>query len=105
MPVGGVRRQRRDVRLPLAYEEQLMSYPAGRGAGGGSDLYYHSDNWGGRGLEQALEQLVERDKRREQQEEEQQRTGWFHHHPLLSLEAKPTYHVRLQPTWPRCSAY
>lgn len=79
MPVGGVRRQRREVRLPLAYEEQLMSYPAGRGGGGVDDLYYQSDDWGGRGLEQALEQLVERDKRREQQEEEeQQRTGQFH---------------------------
>lgn len=79
MSVGGVRRQRRDVRLPLAYEEELMSYPAGRGAGGAGDLYYQSDDWEGRGLEQALQQLVERDKRREQQEEEeeQQRAAYL----------------------------
>lgn len=107
MPVGGVRRQQRDVRLPLAYEEQLMSYPAGRGAGGVGDLYYQSDDWGGRGLEQALEQLVERSKRREQlEEEEQQRTGRFHEQLFVSLEPKSklTNHMCRQPTWQQCSA-
>lgn len=68
-----------------------MSYPASRGAGGVGDLYYQSDDWGGRGLEQALEQLVERDKRREQQEEEeQQRAGRFHEQLFISPEPKPS---------------
>lgn len=71
--VGGVRRQRRDVRVPLVYEDQLMQYPAGHGGGGVNDLYYQSDDWRGQGLDQALQRLVERDKRREQEEE--QRAG------------------------------
>lgn len=50
-----------------------MQYPAGHGGGGVNDLYYQSDDWGGQGLDQALQRLVERDKRREQEEE--QRAG------------------------------
>lgn len=72
--VGGVRRQRRDLRNLLPYEEQMMSYPASQGGGGLNDLYYQSDDWRGRGLDQALQRLVERDQRREQEEE--QRAGW-----------------------------
>lgn len=51
-----------------------MQYPAGHGGGGVNDLYYQSDDWRGQGLDQALQRLVERDKRREQEEE--QRAGW-----------------------------
>lgn len=51
-----------------------MSYPATQGRSGVNDLYYQSDDWGGRGLDQALQRLVERDQRREQEEE--QRAGW-----------------------------
>lgn len=51
-----------------------MSYPATQGGGGVNDLYYQSDDWRGRGLDQALQRLVERDQRREQEEE--QRAGW-----------------------------
>ncbi|XP_019965185.1 proprotein convertase subtilisin/kexin type 1 inhibitor, like [Paralichthys olivaceus] len=65
--VGGVRRQRRAL---LPYEEQIMSYPAIQGGGGANDLYYQSDDWRGRGLNQALQRLVERDQRREQEEEQ-----------------------------------
>ncbi|XP_042263876.1 proprotein convertase subtilisin/kexin type 1 inhibitor, like [Thunnus maccoyii] len=68
--VGGARRQRRDVRNLLPYEEQMMSYPAAQGGGGANDLYYQSDDWRGRGLDQALQRLVERDQRREQEEEQ-----------------------------------
>ncbi|XP_040908612.1 proprotein convertase subtilisin/kexin type 1 inhibitor, like [Toxotes jaculatrix] len=67
--VGGVRRQRRDLRNLLPYEDQMMSYPVTQGGGRANDLYYQSDNWKGRGLEQAL-RLVERDQRREQEEEQ-----------------------------------
>lgn len=68
-----------------------MSYPAGRGVDGAGDLYYQADDWGGRGLDQALQQLVERDKRREQQEEEEeQRAGWFSEQIKLSLEQRPS---------------
>ncbi|GLD69113.1 uncharacterized protein AKAME5_002042600 [Lates japonicus] len=70
MSVGGVRRQRRDLRNLLPYEDQMMSYPAAQGGGGASDLYYQSDDWRGRGLDQALQRLVERDQRREQEEEQ-----------------------------------
>lgn len=72
--VGGARRQRRDLRNLLPYEDQMMSYPATQGGGGVNDLYYQSDDWRGRGLDQALQRLVERDQRREQEEE--QRAGW-----------------------------
>ncbi|XP_042338022.1 proprotein convertase subtilisin/kexin type 1 inhibitor, like, partial [Plectropomus leopardus] len=68
--VGGARRQRRDLRNLLPYEDQMMSYPAAEVEGGTKDLYYQSDNWRRRGLDQALQQLVERDQRREQEEEQ-----------------------------------
>uniref|UniRef100_A0A1A7YYA3 Proprotein convertase subtilisin/kexin type 1 inhibitor, like n=1 Tax=Iconisemion striatum TaxID=60296 RepID=A0A1A7YYA3_9TELE len=61
--VDGVRRQRRDLRNLLPYENQMMSYPALQAGGRGSDLYYQSD-----GIDQALQRLVERDQRREQRE-------------------------------------
>ncbi|AWP09943.1 Hypothetical protein SMAX5B_014438 [Scophthalmus maximus] len=67
---SGVRRQRRDLRNLLPYEEQMMSYNAAQGGGGSNDLYYQSDDLRGRGLNQALQQLVERDQRREQEEGE-----------------------------------
>ncbi|XP_028265480.1 proprotein convertase subtilisin/kexin type 1 inhibitor, like isoform X2 [Parambassis ranga] len=68
---GGVRRQRRDLRNMLPYEDQMMSYPAmERGASGVDDLYFQSDDWRGRGLDQALQRLVERDQRREVEEEQ-----------------------------------
>ncbi|XP_051280890.1 proprotein convertase subtilisin/kexin type 1 inhibitor, like, partial [Dicentrarchus labrax] len=68
--VGGARRQRRDLRNLLPYEDQMMSYPATQGGGGVNDLYYQSDDWRGRGLDQALQRLVERDQMREQEEEQ-----------------------------------
>ncbi|XP_044066958.1 proprotein convertase subtilisin/kexin type 1 inhibitor, like [Siniperca chuatsi] len=68
--VSGVRRQRRDLRNLLPYEEQMMSYPATQGGGRANDLYYQSDDWRGRGLDQALQRLVERDQKREQEEEQ-----------------------------------
>ena len=71
--VGRVRRQRRYLRNLLPYEDQMMSYPTTQGGGGVNDLYYQSDDWRGRGLDQALQRLVERDQRREQ--EEHQREG------------------------------
>ncbi|KAK1875628.1 putative nickel-responsive regulator, partial [Dissostichus eleginoides] len=66
--VGGVRRQRRDLVLP--YEDRMMSYPATQGGGRASSLYYQSDDLRGRGLDEALQRLVERDQRREQEEEQ-----------------------------------
>lgn len=60
--MGGVRRQRRDLRNLPPYDDQ-------RG-GGANDLYYQSDDWRGRGLDHALQRLVEKDQRREQEEEQ-----------------------------------
>ncbi|XP_062283160.1 proprotein convertase subtilisin/kexin type 1 inhibitor, like [Scomber scombrus] len=68
--VGEARRQRRDVRNLVPYEDQMMSYPATQGGGRANDLYYQTDDWRGRGLDQALQRLVERDQRREQEEEQ-----------------------------------
>ncbi|XP_027867381.1 proprotein convertase subtilisin/kexin type 1 inhibitor, like isoform X1 [Xiphophorus couchianus] len=68
--VGGIRRQRRDLRNRLPYDEQMMSYPALQAGGGANDLYYQSEDWRGRGIDQALQRLVERDQRREQEEEQ-----------------------------------
>ncbi|XP_059189976.1 proprotein convertase subtilisin/kexin type 1 inhibitor, like [Centropristis striata] len=68
--VGGVRRQRRDLRNLLPYEDQMMSYAATQGGGRANNLYYQSDDWRGQGLDQALQRLVERDQRREQEEEQ-----------------------------------
>ncbi|XP_023126365.1 proprotein convertase subtilisin/kexin type 1 inhibitor, like [Amphiprion ocellaris] len=62
LSVGGVRRQRGDLRNLLPYDDQ-------RG-GGANDLYYQSDDWRGRGLDHALHRLVEKDQRREQEEEQ-----------------------------------
>ncbi|XP_017260771.2 proprotein convertase subtilisin/kexin type 1 inhibitor, like [Kryptolebias marmoratus] len=64
--VGRVRRQRRDLRNLLPYEDQAMSHPGGRA----NDLYYQSEDWKGRGIDQALQRLVEREQRREQKEEQ-----------------------------------
>nr|XP_046252343.1 proprotein convertase subtilisin/kexin type 1 inhibitor, like [Scatophagus argus] len=68
--VGGAGRQRRDLHNLLPFEDQVMSYPATQRGGGVNDLYYQSDDWKGRGLDQALQRLVERDQRREQEEEQ-----------------------------------
>ncbi|KAM9343435.1 proprotein convertase subtilisin/kexin type 1 inhibitor, like [Pholidichthys leucotaenia] len=68
--VDAVRRQRRDVRNLLPYEDQMMSYPSVQGGGAASDLYYQAGDWRGRALDQALQRLVERDQRREQEEEQ-----------------------------------
>ncbi|XP_072305517.1 proprotein convertase subtilisin/kexin type 1 inhibitor, like isoform X2 [Eucyclogobius newberryi] len=59
---GGVRRVRRDA---LPYEDRMMS------------LSVPEADWGGRGLEQALQRLVERDQRREQQEQQQQQRAAY----------------------------
>ncbi|KAF7645250.1 hypothetical protein LDENG_00207700 [Lucifuga dentata] len=77
--MGGARRYRRDVRDLLPYEGQMMSYPAARGGGGASanDLYYQSDDWRGRALDQALQRLVERDQNREQQQKEEQEAAYL----------------------------
>ncbi|KAL6118976.1 pcsk1n [Pungitius sinensis] len=69
--VGGARRERRDLNNLLPYQERMMSYPANQGGGGANRLYYQSDGWRGRGLNQALQRLVERDQREEQEEEQQ----------------------------------
>ncbi|XP_012710006.2 proprotein convertase subtilisin/kexin type 1 inhibitor, like [Fundulus heteroclitus] len=68
--VSGIRRQRRDLRNRMPYEDQMMSYPAMQAGGGANDLYYQSEDWRGRGIDQALQRLVERDQRREQEEEQ-----------------------------------
>lgn len=70
--MGGARRQRRDVRGVPAYEEQLW-FPPSHGRSAVPDLYLPSDDWRGPGLDQALQQLVERDQRRDLEEE--QRAG------------------------------
>ncbi|XP_077936941.1 proprotein convertase subtilisin/kexin type 1 inhibitor, like isoform X2 [Gasterosteus aculeatus] len=69
--VGGGRRERRDLHNLLPYQEQMMSYAANQGGGGANHLYYQSDGWRGRGLNQALQRLMERDQREEQEEEQQ----------------------------------
>ncbi|XP_029994250.1 proprotein convertase subtilisin/kexin type 1 inhibitor, like [Sphaeramia orbicularis] len=68
--VGGATRQRRDVHNMLPYEDHMMSYRATQEGGGANDLYYQTNDWRGRGLDQALQRLVERDQRREQEEEQ-----------------------------------
>ncbi|KAM6929600.1 proprotein convertase subtilisin/kexin type 1 inhibitor, like [Lycodopsis pacificus] len=68
--VGGVRRHRRDLHNLLPYEEKMMSYPATQGGGGANHLYYQSDGQRGRGLDQALQRLMERYQREEQEEEQ-----------------------------------
>ncbi|KAM6982538.1 proprotein convertase subtilisin/kexin type 1 inhibitor, like [Tautogolabrus adspersus] len=68
--VGEARRQRRDLPNLLPYEDRMMSYPYSQGGGGANDPYYQSDGWNGRGLDQALQRLVERDQRRSQEEEQ-----------------------------------
>ncbi|KAM6924975.1 proprotein convertase subtilisin/kexin type 1 inhibitor, like [Xenentodon cancila] len=68
--LGRARRQRRDLQDLMPYEDKMMSYPVQRSGGGTNDLYYQSDSWKGRGLDQALQQLVERDQRREQEEDQ-----------------------------------
>lgn len=73
--MGGVRRQRRELGDQLSYEDQVMSYPAMQHGGGANNLYYQSEDWRGRGIDNALQRLVEREERREQREE--QRAGKF----------------------------
>ncbi|XP_015253273.1 PREDICTED: uncharacterized protein LOC107099591 [Cyprinodon variegatus] len=68
--VSAIRRQRRDLRNRLPYEDQMMAYPALKAGGGANGLYYQSEDWRGRGIDQALQQLVDRDQRREQEEEQ-----------------------------------
>lgn len=48
----------------------MMSYPPAQGGGRANNLYYQSDDWRGRGLDQALQRLVERDQKREQEQEQ-----------------------------------
>lgn len=86
--VGGAMRQRRDVHGVLPYEEQL-SYPASHGRSAVNDLYYPSDDWRGQGLDQALQQLVDRDQRRDVEEE--QRAGW----PFLPKLYPSIFKIRL----------
>ncbi|XP_068196407.1 proprotein convertase subtilisin/kexin type 1 inhibitor, like [Antennarius striatus] len=69
--LGGTTRQQRDLLNLTPYEGQVMSYPVTQGGAGVNNLYYQSDDWRGRGLDQALQRLVERDERREQEEEQQ----------------------------------
>ncbi|XP_008293471.1 proprotein convertase subtilisin/kexin type 1 inhibitor, like [Stegastes partitus] len=69
LSVGGVRRQRRELRNLLPYEDQIM-YPTAQRGGGANNLYYQSDDWRGRGLDHALQRLVEKDQRWEQEEEQ-----------------------------------
>ncbi|KAM8862504.1 proprotein convertase subtilisin/kexin type 1 inhibitor, like isoform 2-T2 [Spinachia spinachia] len=73
--VGGARRERRDLRNQLPYQEQMMLYPANQVEGGANHLYYQSDGWRGLGLNQALHRSMEKDQR-EEQEEEQQAGFW-----------------------------
>ncbi|XP_013881602.1 proprotein convertase subtilisin/kexin type 1 inhibitor, like [Austrofundulus limnaeus] len=68
--VGGVRRQRRELGEQLPYEDQVMSYSSLQPGGGANDLYYQSEDWRGRGIDTALQRLVEREERREQREEQ-----------------------------------
>ncbi|XP_034733789.1 proprotein convertase subtilisin/kexin type 1 inhibitor, like, partial [Etheostoma cragini] len=67
---SALRRQRRDLRNLLPYEDQMLTYPATQGGGGANNLYYQSEDWRGRGMDQALQRLVDRDQRREQDEEQ-----------------------------------
>ncbi|XP_028296886.1 uncharacterized protein LOC114466619 [Gouania willdenowi] len=70
--MGEVRRQRRDLQ---PYEDEMMSYQVAGQGGGANNLYYRSNDWRGRSLEQALQRLVERDQRRE--EEAEQRAAYL----------------------------
>ncbi|XP_029911633.1 proprotein convertase subtilisin/kexin type 1 inhibitor, like [Myripristis murdjan] len=74
--VGVARRLRRELRDLLPYEAEMLTYPTGRG-GGVNDPYYQSDDWRGRGLDQALQRLVESDQRRELQQEEEQEAAYL----------------------------
>lgn len=64
--MGGVQRERRDLHNIRPYEDPIISYSAVSQNGG------KANDWG-RGLDQALQRLVERDQRRELEEE--QRAG------------------------------
>ncbi|XP_041858818.1 proprotein convertase subtilisin/kexin type 1 inhibitor, like [Melanotaenia boesemani] len=67
---SAVRRQRRHLRDLLPYGDQMMSYPSFKAGSGANDVYYQPEDWRGRGLDQALQRLVEREQRRENEEEE-----------------------------------
>ncbi|XP_072569175.1 proprotein convertase subtilisin/kexin type 1 inhibitor, like isoform X2 [Paramormyrops kingsleyae] len=65
---AGVLRLRRELRDSLPYEAQMMSYPPGAGMEGqGNELLYQPDGWRGQSLGQALQRLVEDDRRRDQE--------------------------------------
>ncbi|XP_029010907.1 proprotein convertase subtilisin/kexin type 1 inhibitor, like isoform X2 [Betta splendens] len=66
----------------------MMSYPASQGGGGTNSPYYQSDGERGRGLDQALQLLVERDQRRELKEE--QRSAYLSALLRLLSEAERT---------------
>ncbi|XP_069039802.1 proprotein convertase subtilisin/kexin type 1 inhibitor, like [Lepisosteus oculatus] len=74
--VGGAGRMRRDLRDSLPYEAQMvMSYPppgAGLGSEGrNNEIFYQPgtglEGWKGRGVGEALQQLVDDDRRRDQE--------------------------------------
>lgn len=65
---AGVLRLRRELRDSLPYEAQMMSYPPGAGMEGqGNELLYQPDGWRGQSLGQALQRLVEDDRRQDQE--------------------------------------
>ncbi|XP_029114227.1 proprotein convertase subtilisin/kexin type 1 inhibitor, like isoform X1 [Scleropages formosus] len=62
---AGALRLRRELRDPLPYEAQMMSYPPVEGQA--NELLYQPEGWRGQGLGQALQRLVEDDRRRDQE--------------------------------------
>ncbi|KAJ8393476.1 hypothetical protein AAFF_G00059490, partial [Aldrovandia affinis] len=65
---AAVLRLRRELRDSLPYEAQMMSYPpAASVEGRGNELYYQPEGWRGQGMGQALQRLVEDDRRRDQE--------------------------------------
>ncbi|KAI1893011.1 hypothetical protein AGOR_G00139410 [Albula goreensis] len=64
----GAHRLRRELRDALPYEAQMMSYPpAASVEGRGNELYYQPEGWRGQSMGQALQRLVEDDRRRDQE--------------------------------------
>ncbi|XP_036388915.1 proprotein convertase subtilisin/kexin type 1 inhibitor, like [Megalops cyprinoides] len=64
---GAVLRLRRELRDSLPYEAQMMSYPPAAMEGRGNELFYQPEGRRGQGLGQALQRLVEDDRRRDQE--------------------------------------
>ncbi|KPP68214.1 hypothetical protein Z043_113124 [Scleropages formosus] len=62
---AGALRLRRELRDSLPYEAQMMSYPPVEGQA--NELLYQPEGWRGQGLGQALQRLVEDDRRRDQE--------------------------------------